>query len=78
MPKLQYEFITERGRITPGELICWMDLHHMTQAELAKALGLSTKTVNAWCCGRSRTPKGLHDELAKRFGKPYAPRDHWD
>jgi transcriptional regulator with XRE-family HTH domain len=73
--RLKYEFKTYRGRITPAELRCWLDLHGLTQADLAHALGTTPRTVNAWCRGKNRTPLGLHDELAKRYGKPYPPAD---
>ena len=73
--KLKYEFKTHRGRITPAELHCWLDLHGLSQADLARALDITFATVNKWCNGKYRTPLGLHDELAKLFGKPYPPQD---
>lgn len=46
----------EFNKIFSKNLIFYLDIHHKTQAELAKFVGVSTAAVNQWCKG-IKTPR---------------------
>lgn len=41
---------------------------HMEQAELAKLLNISNKTISSWECGRTEPRMGMVEEMCRIFG----------
>lgn len=75
---MSYNYLTERKvkdmteeeqrRIIAKNIRRYLDLRHMQQKELAKAIGEKPGAVNTWCMAKATPPVSKIEKLAEFFG----------
>lgn len=50
-----------------GNIRKYREINHMDQADLAKLLNVSNKTVSSWECGRTEPRMGMIEAMCKIF-----------